>query len=139
MGQQSTLHAIKITKTLAVSNLNTSTIDEAEEGKPLSETLTDQSFSNNDDTKEKSESEPSKVHFFVYCSTCKALKSGKLRVRCQFCKSGAFTVHSDPQNWADVLENKRITGLCENSSELCADVGLKRAQLNWFWLSLMFF
>lgn len=124
MGQQSTLHAIKIAKRLAVPNLNSSIIDESEEGKPLSETLTDQSFSNDDSTENSVVSEPSKIHFFVYCSTCKDLKNGKLRVRCQFCKSGAFTVHSDPQNWTDVLEAKRITGLCENSSELCTDVSL---------------
>lgn len=63
-----------------------------------------------------------KIHFYVFCPTCKALKSGKIRVRCHFCKSGAFTVHSDPQNWNDVLDPKQITGLCENSPELCADV-----------------
>lgn len=63
-----------------------------------------------------------RVHFYVFCPTCKALKTGKLRVRCHFCKSGAFTVHSDPQSWTDVLEPKRITGLCENSPELCSEV-----------------
>lgn len=68
------------------------------------------------------ENPQSKAHFYVYCPTCKTLKTGKLRVRCHFCKSGAFTVHSDPQNWSDVLEHKRITGTCENNPELCADV-----------------
>lgn len=63
-----------------------------------------------------------KAHFYVYCPTCKALKTGKLRVRCHFCKSGAFTVHSDPQNWDDVLEAKRITGTCENNPEFCENV-----------------
>lgn len=61
----------------------------------------------------------------MYCPTCKALKTGKLRVRCHFCKSGAFTVHSDPQNWDDVLEAKRITGTCENNPQFCADVCCK--------------
>lgn len=46
-------------------------------------------------------------------------------MRCHFCKGGAFTVHSDPQNWDDVLEPKRITGLCENDKTLCADVRSK--------------
>ncbi|CAH1280822.1 unnamed protein product [Diabrotica balteata] len=64
----------------------------------------------------------SKVHFYVFCPTCKAMKSGKIRVRCHFCKSGAFTVHADPQNWNDVLKPKQITGTCENSPELCSDI-----------------
>lgn len=63
-----------------------------------------------------------KVHFYVFCPTCKGLKTGKIRVRCHFCKGGAFTVHSDPQNWSDVLEPKKITGLCENQRELCETV-----------------
>ncbi|KAJ3653399.1 hypothetical protein Zmor_012653 [Zophobas morio] len=115
LGQQSTLHAIKITKKPPpVSPL----IEESDEGKPLCETLNDRSFSN-DDTQPPS---GTKVHFFVYCPTCKGLKNGKLRVRCHFCKSGAFTVHADPQNWTDVLEPKQITGLCENGAEFCADI-----------------
>lgn len=64
-------------------------------------------------------SEITKAHFYVFCPTCKSLKPGKIRVRCHFCKGGAFTVHSDPQNWNDVLETKKITGLCENDKELC--------------------
>lgn len=66
--------------------------------------------------------ESTKAHFYVFCPTCKSLQSGKIRVRCNFCKGGAFTVHSDPQNWTDVLEPKRITGLCENDKELCENV-----------------
>lgn len=66
----------------------------------------------------------------MYCPTCKALKTGKLRVRCNFCKSGAFTVHSDPQNWNDVLEAKQITGTCENNPELCANVRANNAVHN---------
>lgn len=48
--------------------------------------------------------------------------TGKLRVRCHFCKSGAFTVHSDPQSWNHVLEPKQITGTCENDLTLCSDI-----------------
>lgn len=48
-----------------------------------------------------------KAHFYVFCPTCKGLQSGKIRVRCHSCKGGAFTVHSDPQNWNDVLEPKK--------------------------------
>ncbi|XP_044267580.1 E3 ubiquitin-protein ligase parkin [Tribolium madens] len=119
LGQQSTLHAIKITKKSHPPSLDTSVIEESDEGKPLCETLSDLSFSNDS---EEAPSEQHKVHFFVYCPTCKSLKKGKLRVRCHFCKSGAFTVHSDPQNWNDVLQPRQITGLCENNPEVCAHI-----------------
>jgi parkin len=120
LGQQSTLHAIKVTKKLTPPKLDNAPIEESDEGKPLCETLSDLSFSN--DEVEETSTPQTKVHFFVYCPTCKSLKNGKLRVRCHFCKYGAFTVHADPQNWTDVLEPKRITGLCENSLEQCANV-----------------
>lgn len=61
----------------------------------------------------------------MFCASCKDLKTGKLRVRCHFCKSGAITVHADPQSWMDVLEPKQITGQCENSEEFCANVSIK--------------
>jgi parkin len=120
LGQQSTLHAIKVTKKLTPPKLDNAPIEESDEGKPLCETLSDLSFSN--DEVEETSTPQTKVHFFVYCPTCKSLKNGKLRVRCHFCKYGAFTVHADPQNWTDVLEPKRITGLCENSLEQCANI-----------------
>jgi len=54
------------------------------------------------------------VNFYVYCSLpCAKITVGKIRVRCFNCKSGAFTVDSDPKNWLDVLKPKRITGHCE--------------------------
>lgn len=71
---------------------------------------------------ESNTNRPKKVHFYVFCSTCKELKQGKLRVRCNFCKSGAFTVHSDPQNWDHVLAPKQITGTCDNNPEYCGDI-----------------
>lgn len=103
--------------------------EEEQGSKPLCETLTDLDFSTtesenslNKSVSDTDEREKSKVHFYVFCPTCKSLRNGKLRVRCNFCKSGAFTVHADPQNWTDVLEPKRITGQCENNPEFCADV-----------------
>lgn len=83
------------------------------------------------------EKERKKAHFYVFCSTCKSLKTGKLRVRCHFCKSGAFTVYSDPQNWDDVLKPKRITGWCENSEDLCANVIAFLLQLRLIIIYLM--
>lgn len=56
------------------------------------------------------------VNFYVYCSSpCTQITVGKIRVRCFKCKSGAFTLDSDPKNWNDVLKPKRITGHCEMS------------------------
>ncbi|CAH1117758.1 unnamed protein product [Phaedon cochleariae] len=137
LGQQSILHAVKVRGRLRTTlpPPSTSLIEDIDEqaSKPLSETLNDTMFSNEDSSKSSSNIDDgstnsgegtnrTNVHFYVFCPTCKALKTGKLRVRCHFCKSGAFTVHSDPQSWNDVLEPKQITGLCENGSELCADI-----------------
>lgn len=60
-----------------------------------------------------------KANFFVYCSQCEKVCTGKLRVRCGICRSGAFTVHRDPESWDDVLKKKRITGHCENYEVPC--------------------
>ncbi|XP_065164408.1 E3 ubiquitin-protein ligase parkin isoform X2 [Atheta coriaria] len=132
LGQQSILHAVKINKRIKLPSQSTSLQEEVEEesgSKPLCETLSDLTFSTSEDDVETvhnisdtSDVVKNRVHFFVFCPTCKALKSGKIRVRCHFCKSGAFTVHWDPQGWEDVLEPKRITGLCENSDENCANI-----------------
>lgn len=128
LGQRSVLHAIKIKKRIKVPSQSNSLLEENEEdsgSKPLCETLSDLTFTSDDDTSgnlNDSARESLKVHFYVFCATCKSLKSGKLRVRCHFCKSGAFTVHWDPQSWDDVLEPKRITGLCENNPQLCSDI-----------------
>ncbi|XP_018572816.1 E3 ubiquitin-protein ligase parkin isoform X2 [Anoplophora glabripennis] len=130
LGEQSILHAVKVKTRSKLSKLSETVVEENEEqgSEPLCNTLKDVMFSNQDNIRNDilennlNEYRKPKVHFFVYCPTCKALKSGKIRVRCNFCKSGAFTVHSDPQNWNDVLESKQITGLCENSPEFCADI-----------------
>nr|CAI5836112.1 unnamed protein product [Callosobruchus analis] len=132
LGQRSILHAVKVKSRSLLPKPRHSFIDEDDEygSKPLCETLTDTMFSNEDSSKNSSNADDvsatsesnKKVHFYVFCPTCKALRHGKLRVRCHFCKSGAFTVHSDPQNWNAVLSPKQITGLCENSPELCADL-----------------
>lgn len=59
-----------------------------------------------------------RAHFYVYCSTpCKNVTTGKLRVKCARCNSGAVTVDRDPQCWPDVLQPKRITVHCE--SDFC--------------------
>lgn len=66
------------------------------------------------------DSERSKAHFFVYCSSpCKEMKQGKLRVRCASCRSGAFTVDRDPTSWEDVLKKHQIQGTCENGNDVC--------------------
>jgi len=40
--------------------------------------------------------------------------TGKLRVKCARCGSGAVTVDRDPQCWPDVLQPRRISVHCEN-------------------------
>ncbi|XP_022905956.2 E3 ubiquitin-protein ligase parkin [Onthophagus taurus] len=128
LGQQSILHAVRNKKRPKLPSQSNSLLEECEEveqgSKPLCEILSDIDFSTESETSfnKSQESEQSNVHFYVFCPTCKSFKNGKLRVRCHFCKSGAFTVHSDPQSWTDVLEKKRITGLCENAQELCENI-----------------
>ncbi|KAF5288928.1 hypothetical protein FQA39_LY03807 [Lamprigera yunnana] len=120
LGQCSVLHAVKTKRRI---NINSNAVlEEIEDvgSKPLCETLKDLS-TDSENLIVDDETQP-KAHFYVYCSTCKSLKKGKLRVRCHFCKSGAFTVHADPQNWTDVLECKQITGQCENDPNLCENV-----------------
>ncbi|XP_072121853.1 E3 ubiquitin-protein ligase parkin isoform X7 [Mobula birostris] len=52
--------------------------------------------------------------FYVYCKTvCKAVQPGKLRVRCNTCKQGTLTLAMDPTCWEDVLEQNRMTGICQ--------------------------
>lgn len=63
--------------------------------------------------------ERSKAHFFVHCPECRKLCRGKLRVRCNICKGGAFTVHRDPSCWDDVLRPHRIHGHCESNETAC--------------------
>ncbi|KAK4880011.1 hypothetical protein RN001_008157 [Aquatica leii] len=119
LGQCSVLHAVKTKRPVKFDNSGVFSEELEDVGsKPLCETLKD--LSNNEDLPDNNQ-QP-KAHFYVYCATCKAMKQGKLRVRCHFCKSGAFTVHSDPQSWTDVLESKRITGQCENRPEECENI-----------------
>jgi len=55
-----------------------------------------------------------KAHFFVYCSQpCQSLQTGKLRVRCSRCRTGAFTVDRDPCCWEDVLQPEKVSGTCQ--------------------------
>lgn len=110
MGEQSILHAVKTKRT-----------NNAKRGsKPLNEALKDLQLVNiteADDpqlSEEESNVERKRIHFYVYCaSPCGGVREGKLRVRCSTCKSGAFTVDSDPRCWQDVLEPHKISGHCE--------------------------
>ncbi|CAG9766782.1 unnamed protein product [Ceutorhynchus assimilis] len=146
LGQQSILHVVKIKPGNVQSKISASSTPNSKTLMPLCESLDDLMFSASSGSRTASisignetstsdslldeievvanneKSKPKKVHFYVYCPTCKKLTQGKLRVRCHFCKSGAFTVHSDPQNWSHVLESKQITGTCENDSEFCENI-----------------
>ncbi|KAI8518151.1 regulation of intralumenal vesicle formation [Branchiostoma belcheri] len=46
---------------------------------------------------------------------CKAVKPGKLRVRCGTCRQTTLTLNRDPACWEDVLVPRRIQGRCLSS------------------------
>uniref|UniRef100_A0A1B6LBH9 E3 ubiquitin-protein ligase parkin n=1 Tax=Graphocephala atropunctata TaxID=36148 RepID=A0A1B6LBH9_9HEMI len=112
LGEQSILHAVKSRRNHATRA-----------SKPLNEALKDLQLgkiSEADDAKEERVQERRRVHFYVYCAApCAGVREGKLRVRCSACKSGAFTVDSDPRCWPDVLTRHKISGHCEQ--EGCPD------------------
>ncbi|XP_053687670.1 E3 ubiquitin-protein ligase parkin [Sabethes cyaneus] len=129
LGQQTIIHAVKARailrrmndKRLLESNASEKII-ETVSTKPLCETMTDLQMT--DECSEEMRASAGvrrKAHFFVYCSQCEKVCTGKLRVRCSICKSGAFTVHRDPACWDDVLKKKRITGHCENYDTPCVE------------------
>uniref|UniRef100_A0A8D9DW11 E3 ubiquitin-protein ligase parkin n=1 Tax=Cacopsylla melanoneura TaxID=428564 RepID=A0A8D9DW11_9HEMI len=118
LGQQSILHAVKS------SPENNKII----QSKPMNSTLTDFHIQELDEdavTIARSASPelptdeqpptlpPPKAHFYVYCNyECKSLQTGKLRVRCAHCDSGAVVVDRDPQSWSDVLSPQQISCYC---------------------------
>lgn len=108
LGEQSILHAVRVTRVHRPSQPLCETLEELTDGEGNSDGV--------DDEREMVHvgGDKNKAHFFVYCSTCKTMQTGKLRVRCGTCKSGAFTVDNDPQSWAHVLEREQITGECHS-------------------------
>lgn len=128
MGQQSILHAVKarsrINEVKTKKRLESVFDETAEEAgfssKPFSSTLVDLQLNKEERNNiQSTDIERSKAHFFVHCPECKKLCRGKLRVRCNICKGGAFTVHRDPSCWEDVIESKRIHGHCESLEVAC--------------------
>lgn len=115
LGQQSVLHAVKS------SPENT----KVQKSKPLNSTLQDFLIQEIDEEASVRSSSPdvteesvtsTRAHFYVYCNNvCKSLQTGKLRVRCAACGSGAIIVDQDPQSWPDVLEPRRISAVCTQS------------------------
>lgn len=61
-----------------------------------------------------------KNYFTVYCSNCKSIQFGRIRVRCSECKESAVILDRDPSSWQDVLSTKCITGKCFNSDKSCS-------------------
>ncbi|XP_055625972.1 E3 ubiquitin-protein ligase parkin [Toxorhynchites rutilus septentrionalis] len=130
LGQQSIIHAVKARAVAMKSGTGKSILDSpiSEENpeevvsvKPLCETMSDLQLTEINEITASPARERRKAHFFVYCSQCEKVCTGKLRVRCGICKSGAFTVHRDPTCWDDVLKKKRITGHCENNEIACVE------------------
>lgn len=58
----------------------------------------------------------SRITFYVFCKSCKAVRPGKLRVRCQSCRQNTLTVSRGPSCWDDVLIRGRIHGECQSES-----------------------
>lgn len=127
LGQQSILHAVK-----ARPSPKKPGIESPSEGsKPLNETLIDLQLSDRErhNLTTDEDRERKRAHFYVFCaSPCKQMQPGKLRVRCESCHEGAFTVDRDPQCWDDVLQPKRITGDCQNDLCIGDEDGPKFAQ-----------
>lgn len=128
LGQRSILHAIKSRprpKNIKPTKIDSTFPEEdssEEPSKPLCETLVDLQLLDGERLNiSEEEREKTKAHFFVHCSQCNKLCTGKLRVRCVNCKGGAFTVYRDPECWDDVLKPRRIRGHCETSEIACVD------------------
>ncbi|CAG0882473.1 unnamed protein product [Darwinula stevensoni] len=102
LGQQSILHAVKVVR---VSSGNQAT------GIPLPTALAHSLPVM--DSNQQGEQGRQIPHFYVYCSSCKKMCVGKLRVRCAHCKEGAIIVSRDPCSWEDVLTPLQIPGTCE--------------------------
>lgn len=120
------MHAVRTTSRHLLETKTKTSLESAFEeneeniSKPFSSTLVDLQLNQEERNNVSDENrERNKAHFFVHCPECKKLCRGKLRVKCNICKGGAFTVHRDPECWEDVLEHKRIHGHCESNETAC--------------------
>lgn len=58
-----------------------------------------------------------RFHFHCYCSLCKQINPGKLRVRCSKCKESTFVLFKEPCQWSDVLHAaSSLGGMCHNEA-----------------------
>ncbi|RWS31455.1 E3 ubiquitin-protein ligase parkin-like protein [Leptotrombidium deliense] len=113
LGNNSVIHAVKIKqKNCTASSSNT--LSEAVVNLSLVDHHSGNERQKNSEAKPVSNTKDSKSHFFVYCSSCKNIKSGKLRVRCSKCKENSLVVSRDPKCWEDVLTPGKIKGKCHN-------------------------
>ncbi|KAL7029840.1 hypothetical protein ACKWTF_006390 [Chironomus riparius] len=126
LGTQSVLHAVKSRSRSEIETKSKKCLetlfDDENVGdvpsKPLSSTLVDLQLKG-EERRDSESNIKAKAHFFVHCPECKKLCRGKLRVRCNICKGGCFTVHRDPECWDDVLVPKKIQGHCESKEIAC--------------------
>uniref|UniRef100_A0A1B0GN34 E3 ubiquitin-protein ligase parkin n=1 Tax=Phlebotomus papatasi TaxID=29031 RepID=A0A1B0GN34_PHLPP len=126
-GQKTILHAVKSRRIPIKCPDNPSLTEEEGESeeiyRPLSESLLEGETEIPAVTSDSEDTEHRKVlqkaQFFVYCSQCSKLCTGKLRVRCATCRGGAFTVHRDPECWDDVLKPHKVRGHCESQEIPC--------------------
>lgn len=51
--------------------------------------------------------------YYVLCRrVCGSVQPGKLRVRCAGCRDDKVVLTREPQQWSDILEKGRVTGVC---------------------------
>lgn len=51
---------------------------------------------------------------YCYCNSCKKISSSRLRYKCKECFSDAVEITRDPNSFADVLEENKISCTCFN-------------------------
>ncbi|RWS14958.1 E3 ubiquitin-protein ligase parkin-like protein [Dinothrombium tinctorium] len=115
LGNNSVIHAVKIKHKSSTKDANASTtLSEAVVNLSFVDEKSDLKIGRKTNDNHLLTSAERKSFFFVYCSCCKNIDSGKLRVRCAKCKEDTLTVDKDPTCWEDVLTAGKINGTCHN-------------------------
>ncbi|XP_056148045.1 E3 ubiquitin-protein ligase parkin isoform X2 [Lampris incognitus] len=77
--------------------------------------ILEKSTTEGETSEEESTCRRSDSSFYVYCkSVCRAIRPGKLRVRCRRCRQTTFILSRGPSCWDDILLQGRIHGVCQS-------------------------